>query len=150
MLIRRNRSLPTLTSPFDMNLDRLFREAFEGITAYEPPAAAGGNMPVNVWEDENTYHVEAELPGFGEKDVELSVLGNELRIEAKVDEQKEEKDEKGKLLRRERWTGTTSRVLRFAVDLEESKVQAKFEHGLLTVTLPKAKAALPRRIEIRG
>ena len=150
MLIRRNRSLPTLTGPFDMNLDRLFRDAFEGITAYEPPAATGGNMPVNVWEDENTYHVEAELPGFSERNVELSVLGNELRIEAKAEEQTEEKDEKGKLLRRERWTGTTSRVLRFAVDLEDTKVNAKFENGLLTVTLPKAKAALPRRIEIRG
>lgn len=150
MMIRRSRSLPTLTGPFDMNLDRLFRDAFEGITAYEPPAAAGGSMPVNVWEDESAYHVEAELPGFSEKNVELSVLGNELRIEAKLDESKEEKDERGKLLRRERWTGTTSRVLRFAVDIEDGKVNAKFENGLLAVSLPKAKAALPRRIEIRG
>ena len=146
MLVRRS-YLP-MTGPFDTNLDRIFRDAFDAVSAFDGPGGTHG-LPVNVWEDAGVYHVEAELPGYTEKDVELTVLGDELRIVAKREETNEEKDPKGKLVRRERRTGTVSRSLRFAVEIEGNDVKAHFENGLLTVTLPKAKAALPRKIEIR-
>jgi len=145
MLVRR--SFLPVSGGFDNSLDRLFRDAFENLPADDTSARFG--LPVNVWEDENSYHVEAELPGFTEKDVEITVLGDELRVEAGQEETKEEKDPKGKLIRRERRTGRVARSLRFAVDIEENDVKAKFEHGLLTIELPKAKAALPRKIQIR-
>ncbi|MBZ0268933.1 Hsp20 family protein [bacterium] len=145
MLVRR--SFLPVSGGFDSSLDRLLRDAFETLPSDDTAVSAG--LPVNVWEDENAYHLEAELPGFTEKDVEITVLGDELRIEAGKEETTEEKDPKGKLIRRERRTGKVARSLRFAVDLEESDVKAKFEHGLLTIDLPKAKAALPRRIQIR-
>lgn len=144
MLVRR--SFLPVSGNFESNLDRLFRDAFGNLP--EETSAQFG-LPVNVWEDENAYHLEAELPGFSEKDVEITVLGDELRIEAGKEENKEEKDPRGNLIRRERRTGKVSRSLRFAVDIEENDVKAKFEHGLLTIDLPKAKAALPRKIQIR-
>ena len=146
MLVRRS-YLP-MTGPFDNSLDRIFRDAFEAVPGFDTPSGHA-TLPVNVWEDESAYHVEAELPGFTSKDVELTVLGDELRIEAKHEEKHEEKDVKGKLLRRERRTGSVSRSMRFAVEIEDGDVKAQFENGLLTVTLPKTKAALPRKIEIR-
>lgn len=145
MLVRR--SFLPVSGEFDSNLDRLLRDAFGNLPTEETSARFG--LPVNVWEDENAYHLEAELPGFTEKDVEITVLGDELRIEAGKEESKEEKDPRGNLIRRERRTGKVARSLRFAVDIEEDEVKAKFEHGLLTIDLPKAKAALPRKIQIR-
>jgi HSP20 family protein len=105
-------------------------------------------MPaVNMWEDEKAYHVEAELPGISEKDLSISVLGNELRIEGGREE--ENVEEKKNYLRRERSFGKFSRILRFPVDLEDSKAEAKYENGILHLTLPKAAAALPRKVAVK-
>ena len=91
--------------------------------------------------------MQAELAGFSEKDRELTVIGNELRVSGKREEQTEEN---AKLFHRERYTGEFERVLRFPVDLDDSKVEAKLNHGVLTVRLPKAAAALPRKIQVQG
>jgi HSP20 family protein len=105
-------------------------------------------MPaVNMWEDEKVYHVEAELPGISEKDLSISILGNELRIEGGREE--ENVEEKKNFLRRERSFGKFSRILRFPVDLEDSKAEAKYENGVLHLTLPKAIAALPRKVAVK-
>jgi HSP20 family protein len=88
------------------------------------------------------------MPGLKEKDIEISVLGNELRILGGTESEKEEKDTK--YHRRERFVGRFQRVLRFPVDIEDGKVEAKYESGILKITLPKAAAALPRKIEVKG
>ena len=148
MLTRRDTGLVPMRSAFDLALDRVFRDVFEGFPGWEAtPWTPRGFPAVNAWEDEKAFHVEAELPGFEEKDVNVTVLGNELRLEGRREEKHEESE---KVYHRERYTGEFARVLRFPVDIEESRIEARFKNGLLTITLPKAAAALPRRIEVRG
>jgi HSP20 family protein len=148
MLTRRETGLVPVRSAFDVALDRVFRDVFDGLSGWEPSTWGARAFPaVNAWEDEKAFHVEAELPGFEEKDLEVSVLGNELRLTGRRETKVEENE---KIYHRERYTGEFNRVLRFPVDIESGKISAEFKNGLLTVSLPKAAASLPRKIEIKG
>lgn len=145
MLTRRDTRLVPRTTGWD--LDGLFRDVFEDFPAWSSAPRTSRYPAVNAWEEGSAYHVEAELAGFAEKDIEITVLGNELRLSGK---RETKTDENAKVFHRERHFGEFSRVLRFPVDLDDSKVKAEFKNGILTVTLPKAAAALPRKIEIKG
>lgn len=147
MFTRRETGLVPVRSPFDLALDRVFQDVFEGLPRWEVSPWTRSFPAVNAWEDALAFHVEAELPGFEEKDIHVTVLGNELRLEGS---RQETRDENTKLYHRERYYGEFARVLRFPVDLDESKVDARFKNGLLTVELPKAVAALPKKIEVKG
>ncbi|HMB70575.1 MAG TPA: Hsp20/alpha crystallin family protein [bacterium] len=147
MLMRRS-FFPAPAPAFDRSLDRLFRDVFDGFGPFDSDATSGRGIAVNARETDEGFLVEAELPGFEEKNVDVTVLGKEVRIEARHEESDSGTD--GKVLRRERWTGSVARSLRFPVEIENGKVEARFANGVLHVTLPKAKTALPRKIEIRG
>ena len=109
-----------------------------GLTAYPP---------VNVWEESEVYHVEAELPGVLREYLNIQVTaGNVLTISG---ERKEESLE-GCWHRRERGAGKFSRALTFPVALDPDKVEAKLENGVLHLSLPKAEAARPRRITVKA
>jgi len=136
------RFIPASPSSFDRHLDRIFHDVFETQSPAIPRTPA-----VDIWEDEKAYFVDVELPGFSEKDVTLTVQDDELRLEARREEAARENV---KPLYRERRAGDVTRVLRFPLELEHDQVEARFERGVLHVTLPKAKVALPRRIEIKG
>jgi HSP20 family protein len=149
MLVTRGTLLPARTEriPFD----RLFEDLLEGFP-FQPTHESGNGtrLPaVNSWEDEKNYYVEAELPGFTEKEIEVSVLGNELKLTGSR-ETETESDEGKKYHRRERYTGKVERILRFPVDLDNGKIDASFQNGVLSITLPKVPAALPRKIEVKG
>jgi HSP20 family protein len=147
MLMTRGTLLPARTDR--MSIDRLFEDLLEGFP-FTPAPWNGTNVPlpaVNSWEDEKNYYVEAELPGFNEKDIEVSVLGSELRLSGT---RETEHEEHKTYHRRERYTGKVERILRFPVEIDAGKIDATFKNGVLTVTLPKAQAALPRKIEVRG
>lgn len=146
MLMTRGTLLPTRTErlPFD----RLFEDMLEGFPFEPARRRGGGALPaIDSWEDEKNYYVEAELPGFSESQIELSVLGNELRL---AGSREEEHEENRTFHRRERTTGRIERVLRFPVDIDAGGIEATFKNGVLEVTLPKAQAALPRKIEVKG
>jgi len=136
------RFIPASPAAFDRHLDRIFHDVFETQSPAVPRTPA-----VDIWEDEKAYFVDVELPGFSEKDVTLTVQDDELRLEARREEAARENV---KPLYRERRAGDVTRVLRFPLELEHDQVEARFERGVLHVTLPKAKVALPRRIEIKG
>jgi HSP20 family protein len=102
---------------------------------------------VNVWEDPNAFHVEAELPGLSREQLSLEVAHrNQVTIsgERKVPEQE------GMWHRRERVTGRFERVLTFPVPIDAEKVEAKLENGVLQLTLPKAEEARPRKITVNA
>ena len=107
----------------------------------------GAYPPVNVWEDTDAVHVEAELPGLNLNDLEIYVTGgNQLTIKG---ERKQSVPEKGVRHRQERGFGNFVRVLAlpFAVDAE--KVEAKFENGVLQIKLAKHESAKPRKIHVK-
>jgi HSP20 family protein len=118
----------------DQLLDR-----YLGGAAAEIPA-------LNVWEDEDKFIAEAELPGLRNEDIEISVMGGTLTLKG---ERKAAAPAGGVWHRRERVFGPFVRVVELGRPVDPEGVVASFQHGVLTVTLPKAAAAKPRRIEVR-
>lgn len=119
-----------------------------GDTAWPWGESPSGVFPaLNLWEDGDNLVVEAELPGLRLSDIEVLVIGNELTIKG---ERKAEKREEVSYHRQERGTGVFNRLVRLPVMIDAGKVEASFKDGVLTVRLPKAEAAKPRRIEVKS
>lgn len=120
-------------SLFDVFNDSFFANPFAGFG--DMPMTT--NMKVDVKDNGDSYELIADLPGVDKRDIALNYDNNYLTIEAKKDESNDQKDDKGNYIRRERHTGTISRS--FYIDsIDESKIEAQFEGGVLKVTLPKA------------
>jgi HSP20 family protein len=112
------------------------------------PAATPAYPPLNVWEDKDGLRIEAELPGLDLNDLEIFVTGDhELTIKG---QRRPIKLEKGTWHRQEREFGSFSRVLSLPSEVDRDKVEASFENGVLTLTLPKKAAARPRKIEVKA
>ncbi|MGX8718227.1 MAG: Hsp20/alpha crystallin family protein [Desulfovibrio sp.] len=94
-------------------------------------------MKTDVRELEKTYELDVDLPGYKKEGIELELDGGYLTITAKMNESKDEKDDKGQYLRRERYAGTCSRSFYVGDALEPKDVSAKFEDGILRISLPK-------------
>jgi HSP20 family protein len=112
------------------------------------PALAYSYPPVNVSEDGNAVHVEAELPGMQLDNLEIYVSeGDQLTIQG---ERQPCQPEKGVWHRQERGFGRFSRSFTLPVAVDADKVEARFEQGVLHVTLPKSATAKPRRITVKS
>jgi HSP20 family protein len=147
MLVPKVRSLVPLTHP-TWNIDRFLEGFFNDTPFGEFGEATRAAFPSwNVSENERSFRVEAELPGFARENLEIQVTGNELRLSGSRESNSVE--DKTKVVRRERFTGHFSRTLRVNVPVDADKVEAVFKDGVLTVTLPKSEAALPRKIRVQ-
>lgn len=124
-------------------MDRLFENFFEDMPDVRPYGVA--YPALNTWEDGQNAYVEAELPGLTFNDIEVLVTGNELTIngERKIGEQKE-----ASWHRRERSQGRFSRTLALPWEIDADKVEAKLEDGVLSIRLPKAESAKPKKIKL--
>lgn len=112
------------------------------------PQASPQIVPVDVFDDEQAITIQAQLPGWNFKDLSITMLDNELTLAGERAEPEKTADRR--VLRSERETHTSfSRKMRFQTPIEAEKVSAKLEQGILTITLPKAQAAKPRKIEIQ-
>ena len=97
-------------------------------------------MPaVDVVEKDKAYEISAELPGMDEKDIEVAVSNGILTVKGEKKETKEEKQKDYYVS--ERHYGSFARSFRVPEDVDASKITAKFEKGVLAVTLPKTAAA---------
>ncbi len=102
---------------------------------------------MDVRETEDAYVVEADVPGMNKDDVHIEVADNVLTIKG---ERKDEKEEKDKNFHRiERSFGSFARSVALPAGIDPGKVSAKFDNGVLTVTLPKPEDRKPRRIEVK-
>ncbi len=106
----------------------------------------GGVMPMDAFEMEGMYTLRFDLPGVDPDHVELLVENSVLTVTA---ERKLEATEGANWLVRERPTGTHSRQVRIGDRLDTSRVQASYDHGVLTVTIPIREEAKPHRVEIQ-
>ena len=97
------------------------------------------NMRTDVTDDGKAFHVTAELPGFKKNNIHLDYRNNTLRIAAKHNLNKEAKNEKGHVIRRERSNSNVERAFRLP-DVDFSKITASYDGGLLKVSLPKQAA----------
>jgi HSP20 family protein len=107
---------------------------------------AVSSPPINVWEEAEAFHVEAELPGVPQDKVNVTVTdGTDLLLEGE-----HPATSNAAFLRRERGVGRFRRLLRFPLPVEADKVEARLENGVLHLTLPKADRVRPRRIEVKS
>lgn len=135
------------------NVDRAFDDAFGELfnDRYSPwgrIAARERRFPaVNVWEGSESLYVEAEVPGLKLEDLDIFVHGDELTIRG---EREHDEQEGVTYHRRERGTGSFSSSVRLPVEIDVDRVEAQLESGVLTITLPKAASARPRKIEVKA
>ena len=100
-------------------------------------------MKTDVRETEHTYEVDVDLPGFKKDEIKLDLKDGYLTISAAKGLDKDEKDKEGKYIRQERYAGACSRSF-YVGDVETKDVSAKYEDGILKISLPKeAKKELP-------
>ena len=146
MFVRQRNGLRPVTA-FRDEMDRLFEGFFGPVgAAVDRAGAPARTFPaLNVWEQGDNLYAEAELPGLKNEDVEVSVVGNQLTIQGK---RSTAADEGAAFHRRERGEGEFTRVVRLPVEINADKVQAAMRDGVLLVTLPKAEASKPRKIQV--
>lgn len=127
-------------------LDDLFRGFFvRPVDLGNAPQAP--SIKMDVKEQEKSYLVHAELPGVRKEDIHVTVDGNLVSISAEVKQEKEEKEGE-RVLRSERYFGKVSRSFQLAQDIEDGKASAKFNDGVLELTLPKRTASTSKRLTI--
>jgi HSP20 family protein len=101
---------------------------------------------IDVWEDEEKYVVEADLPGFDKKDIEVNVTEDMLTIKAV---RKKEEEKKGKnYYYAERNYGEFVRSVRLPAEVDKKAIKAKYNNGVLELTLPKTKQAKEKTTKI--
>lgn len=103
---------------------------------------------VDVEETPEEFIIKAEMPGFDENNVKITVDKHVLHITGTAEEKEEEKDGR-KYLIRERRHESFERSFSLPDGLDESAISAKFENGILSVTLPKTPEEKPRQIEVK-
>jgi len=121
------------------SLNRLLSASAAGEASTEFPL-------VNVWTSENGAIVRAEIPGVGPENVDISLVNDTLTIRgSRNPEQLQEGESRH---RQERRFGQFSRSLQLPFGVDADRVQAKFGSGVLQITLPRAEAEKPRRINV--
>ena len=127
------------TDPF-RELDRLTQQVFG--TAARPAA-----MPMDAWQENGQFVVALDLPGVTADSVDLSVEGNVLTVRA---ERKDPTDPDVELIASERPRGVVSRQLILGDTLDTEKITASYDAGVLTLRIPVAEQAQPRKISIES
>ena len=106
-------------------------------------------MKTDVRETENTYELDIDLPGFKKDEISIDLKDGYLSISAAKGLDRDQEDKKGKYIRQERYAGACSRSFFVGEGIEPQDVSAKFEDGILRVSLPKqVKKELPRNSTI--
>ena len=106
-------------------------------------------MKTDVKETGDHYEVDIDLPGFQKDEISVELQNGYLTIQAAKGLDKEEQDKKGKYIRQECYAGACSRSFYVGEDVEPEEVSAKFEDGILTISVPKAaKKQLPKQTSI--
>lgn len=105
---------------------------------------------LDISETDACYLIEADVPGVDKDDIDVTVDNNILTIKANSETTETEEDEKGTVIRRERTARSFLRQLRLDESIDEKSISAKYENGVLNLSLPKAKEVAPEknRIEI--
>ena len=104
-------------------------------------------IKVDVKETDGGYTVHAEVPGVPKEDIQVSIEGNVVSLRAEV-RQHDQKTEGEKVLRSERYFGSVARSFQLPVDVDAAQAKAKYDNGVLTLTLPKKQGGSAQRLSI--
>ena len=127
----------------------VFPEIFRGLL--QQPARAQTDVAeirIEVQENVQQYQVQAELAGVKKEDITVQVDGNRVSITAETRREAQPREGE-RLLRSERFYGAMARQFTLGTEIDESAVQARFENGLLMLSLPKKQPPAARRVTIQ-
>lgn len=131
-------------------LDEFFRDVAPGFYVkplHGDPLPGPEQIKIDVKETDKAYTVHAEVPGVAKEDIHVSLDGNMVTLQAEVKQQDlQTKDEK--VLRSERYFGSVARSFQLPQDIDQSEAKAKYENGVLTLTLPKKTGGNAQRLAI--
>jgi HSP20 family protein len=111
------------------------------------PLPSPTQIKVDVKETDQGYTVQAEVPGVAKEDIQVSVDGNVVTLSAEVKQSDTQAGDE-KLLRSERYYGSVSRSFQLPADIDQDTAKAKYDNGVLTLTLPKKKSGASQRLAI--
>ena len=135
--------------------ENLFDDMFD--RAFDMDAMFGGRNPLygkhaknlmktDVRETENTYELDIDLPGFKKDEIQVELEDGYLTIRAEKGVDKDETDKKGRYIRQERYAGACSRSFYVGQNITVEDMNAKFENGILQISVPKAaQKQLPKK-----
>ncbi len=129
-------------------MDRLFEDSFVSPLTWRTLEGETVTPALDVHQNADEIVVTAALPGIKPDDVEITLTGQTLVIRGEF--KADEKVNREQYLYRERRYGSFSRQLQLPVRVEGDKVDATFEHGILTLRIPKAEEVKPRQIQIKA
>lgn len=123
-------------SSFFDDLLRDFSPAFYVRPLHGDPLPTPAQIKVDVKENGDSYTVQAEIPGVPKDDIDISLDGNVVSLRAEV-KQQDSTSQDDKVLRTERFYGSVSRSFQLPVEIDQAQARAKYDNGVLTLTLPK-------------
>jgi HSP20 family protein len=106
-----------------------------------------GAIKMDVKENGGAYTVSAEIPGVRKEDIHVTIEGGMVMVRAEV-KQEDQQTEGDKVLRSERYYGSVSRGIQLPQDVDESQAKARYDNGVLTLTLPKKQVLAGQKLRI--
>lgn len=119
--------MPSVRDDFD-----LFDDVFD-----TPMFGMEPMMKTDITEKDGKYVMETDLPGFSKEDIKVSLKDGNLTVSAEHHGDSDEKDKDGRVIRRERYSGSYSRTFYVGEKVKESDIHAGFKNGKLTLEIPK-------------
>ena len=113
---------------------------------YRNASSFGSLMKTDIRDTDQGYELDIDMPGFKKEDIRAELKNGYLTIEAESSQENQEKDEKGRYIRRERYSGSCRRSFYVGKEVTQEDIRAKFDNGILRLTVPK-KEALPKKEE---
>ncbi len=127
-------------------MDRLFDAAFPALSSLQREGYFGeGDFPVDLYQEKDAFIVRAELPGFRKEDLSVEVNDGLLTVTGHRKTEAKADDKEAKAVTAEQ---RVTRTISLPEQVKVDAIEAKYEHGILTVTLPKLEEAKPRQIAI--
>lgn len=152
----------TRYNPFDATLPLTLRDAMDRLLeeSFSPTwntdlFAAGRGFPVDVYEDELNYVIEASMPGVKPDDLKVTATPTAVTIRATTssddttEKKAQPKDKRtGTYVRRERFNGEMTRVIDLPSPITPDKIKATYSHGVLTLEVPKTTGSKPTKVDV--
>ena len=127
-------------------MDEVFKDLW--VRPWQSGIDLNPQIKMDVTENDQGYLVKAEIPGVNKEDVHIEIDGNQVAITAEVKKEKEEK--KGEMtLRSERYYGKQYRSFSLAHDIDDAKAEAKYNNGVLELTLPKKAGTATKQLKVQ-
>lgn len=128
-----------------------FEDMFRGLRQRAPwreLEATAPDLRLDVSEDDKSFLVKAEMPGASKDDIQVSIDGNQVAISAEVKRETSKKGDNHRDLYTERYYGSVYRAFTLPSDIDDSKADAHYDNGVLTLNLPKKANGSARKVKI--